>query len=55
MSLTQCHSLLDREKVFEENLAYLSKELPLYVHCDGGERAEEAANFFITLGFQDVR
>jgi rhodanese-related sulfurtransferase len=38
-----------------DKLAYLDRARPVYVHCDGGERAEEGAAIFSNLGFSDVR
>jgi len=45
-----------KDPLTADKLAYLDKALPIYVHCDGGQRAEEAATIFeSTLGFSDVR
>lgn len=38
-----------------DKLAYLDRSRPVYVHCDGGERAEEGATLFCNLGFTDVK
>jgi rhodanese-related sulfurtransferase len=48
------HSKLELTR---DKVRYLKKraDRPLYVHCDGGQRSEEACNILESLGFDNLR